>query len=93
MGNDIFIYANVPYEIKPYAELLKDGKNTIVFNRDRHENIMKRAETIGGDSRLVMEGDHIYHVSFVEKLLVPILAKLSNLVPGGGIWMNTQRPE
>ena len=28
-----------------------------------------------------------------EKLLVPLLAKLSNFVPGGGIWMNTQRPD
>ena len=31
--------------------------------------------------------------SFAEKLIVPILAKISNLVPGGGIWLNTQRPE
>ena len=29
----------------------------------------------------------------MEKLLVSILAKLANFVPGGGIWMNTQRPE
>ena len=33
------------------------------------------------------------HVNLLEKLLVPALSKLSNLVPGGGIWMNTQRPE
>jgi hypothetical protein len=32
-------------------------------------------------------------VNFAEKLLVPILSKLSNLVPGCGIWMNTMRPE
>jgi hypothetical protein len=32
-------------------------------------------------------------VTLLEKLLVPALAKLSNFVPGGGIWMNTQRPE
>ena len=31
--------------------------------------------------------------SLAEKLLVPLLAKLSNFVPGGGIWLNTQRPE
>jgi hypothetical protein len=29
----------------------------------------------------------------LEKLLVPLLAKLSAFVPDGGIWMNTQRPE
>jgi hypothetical protein len=32
-------------------------------------------------------------VTLTEKLLVPLLVKLTNFVPGGGIWMNTQRPE
>ena len=32
-------------------------------------------------------------VGLLEKLVVPALAKLSNFVPGGGIWLNTQRPE
>ena len=33
------------------------------------------------------------HVNLTEKLLVLILTRLTNFVPGGGIWMNTQRPE
>ena len=32
-------------------------------------------------------------VTLAEKLLLLLLAKLVNLVPDGGIWMNTQRPE
>ncbi|MEO1536017.1 MAG: hypothetical protein AAFS11_10745, partial [Planctomycetota bacterium] len=32
-------------------------------------------------------------VTLIEKLLVPALAKVANLVPEGGVWMNTQRPE
>ena len=32
-------------------------------------------------------------VTLLEKLLVTALAKVSNLVPGGGVWMNTMRPE
>ena len=35
----------------------------------------------------------VFHVTLAEKLLVLLLAKLANLVPEGGIWMNTQRPE
>ncbi|MCL2285506.1 MAG: hypothetical protein FWC32_03985 [Firmicutes bacterium] len=94
VNNEIYAYANVPYEIKPYAELLKDGKSTITFNREKHDAIMKRVEFFGTDGKLLTDDKGgIYYVSFVEKLLVPILAKLSNLVPGGGIWMNTQRPE
>ena len=49
---------------------------------------------IGGDGRLLMDRDGgICHVTLAEKLLVPALAKLSSLIPDGGIWMNTQRPE
>jgi hypothetical protein len=32
-------------------------------------------------------------VNFIEKVLATLLAKLSNFIPEGGIWMNTQRPE
>lgn len=93
MHNEIFTYAEVPYELKPYADLIKNGKDTLFFDKDRHDALVKRAEEFGSDGKLLMVDGNIYHVSFVEKILVPILSKLSNLVPGGGIWMNTQRPE
>ena len=49
---------------------------------------------MGADGRLLLRPDgSVYHVNLAEKLLVPLLSKLSNLVPDGGIWMNTQRPE
>ena len=32
-------------------------------------------------------------MNLAEKLLVPLLAKLSNFIPEAGIWLNTQRPE
>lgn len=35
----------------------------------------------------------IHRVSLLEKLLATTLAKVSNFIPEGGIWMNTQRPE
>jgi hypothetical protein len=93
-GAEIFSYADVPYEIKPYASLVADGKNTIAFNYERNDQIMSRVKQTGADGRLVTNADGtVRHVSLLEKLLVPVLAKLSNLVPGGGIWMNTQRPE
>lgn len=94
LTSDAFTYANVPYEIKPYAELLKDGKDTLIFAQEKHEAIMRRAAAYGSDAKLLEDnGGGIYHVSFLEKLLVPVLAKLSNLVVDGGIWMNTMRPE
>jgi hypothetical protein len=35
----------------------------------------------------------IQHAHFIEKILVTVLTRLTNYVPDGGIWMNTQRPE
>lgn len=93
LSREIFTYANVPYVIKPYDTFIQDAKNTIVFDFDKHNQIHEHVKSFGTDAKLLMVGDEIYRVSFVEKLMVPILAKLSNFVPGGGIWMNTHRPE
>jgi hypothetical protein len=89
-----FVYANVPYRIKSYDEIFRNPQDTIVFNRQLHEAIMHRSQSIGADGKLLsyVNGD-IIRVSFTEKLLVSLLTKLSNFVPDAGIWLNTQRPE
>jgi hypothetical protein len=90
----IFSYANVPYRIKPYKDLIADPRRSIVFDHEMDRKISDRANKLGADgkSRCDAAGG-IYHVNLLEKLLVPMLAKMSNLVLAGGIWMNTQRPE
>lgn len=89
-----FAYANVPYRIKSYTEVAADPYNTIVFDWDLHHRIEARVSVHGSDGRLVLDADEqVIHVSLTEKLLSLLLAKLVNFVPGGGIWMNTQRPE
>ncbi len=89
-----FSYANVPYRIKPFEALLEDPKNTVVYDEELAEKIEQRVERIGADGKLVLDADrNVYQVNLLEKLLVPLLAKLGNLVIDGGIWMNTQRPE
>jgi hypothetical protein len=94
LDQEIFVYANVPYRIKGYRALLKDPRNTVEFDQPRADEIDRRISQVGSDGRLVaLENGEIYRVSLLEKLLVTALAKLGNFVPGGGIWMNTQRPE
>jgi hypothetical protein len=90
----IFCYANVPYRIRPFDALLQDPKNTVDFDEAQAERIEHRVATMGADGKLVLDdnGD-VYQVNLLEKLLVPLLAKLGNLVVDGGIWLNTQRPE
>jgi len=95
LESDIFTYANVPYHIKNYDEIVSDPKNTIDFDQQKHESIMKLADKTGSDGKLVwIKGkDGPYHVTLMEKMLASLLSKLSNFIPGAGIWLNTQRPE
>ena len=91
---DIFSYANVPYKIKPYEDLLNDPHNTIEFDEKLNHIIEERVNQVGSDGKLVWtKSKKVYHVNLTEKLLVTSFAKLTNFIPGGGIWMNTQRPE
>ena len=94
LSKEIFVYANVPYRIKPYESLLANPCESIDFDDDAHAAIMALSATIGSDGKLVyLKRDGILRVNLTEKLLVPLLAKLSNFIPEAGIWMNTQRPE
>jgi hypothetical protein len=90
----LYSYANVPYRIRPLDALLKDPKNTVDYDEDLAARIEQRVEDMGSDGKLVLDAEgNVYQVNLLEKLLVPLLAKLGNLVVDGGIWMNTQRPE
>jgi len=90
----IHAYTIVPYEIAGFAALARDPKHSIRFNGDLHRSLQERAEAIGNDAKLVSDSQgNVILISLAEKLLVPLLAKLSNFVPGGGVWLNTQRPE
>ncbi|WP_159950987.1 hypothetical protein [Polaribacter septentrionalilitoris] len=90
----VFVYANVPYKIKSYQETLQNPKDTIDFDQKAHHKIDKLRAQIGADGALLRDAnDSIYRVNMMEKLLATLLAKVSNFIPEGGIWMNTQRPE
>ena len=90
----VFAYANVPYRIRPLAALLDDPKHTVDYDQALATRIEHLVETLGADGKLVLdEHGEVYQVTLLEKLLVPLLGKLGNLVVDGGIWMNTQRPE
>jgi hypothetical protein len=94
LTRDLFAYANVPYRIKPYAHLLADPKETVDFALDVETLVRRRVQSTGADGKLVWdEQGKVRLANLTEKLLVSILAKLSNFIPEAGIWMNTQRPE
>ncbi|MFT7699347.1 MAG: hypothetical protein ACI8S7_001173, partial [Candidatus Krumholzibacteriia bacterium] len=94
LAADIFSYAEVPYHIRPYEDILRDPSSTITYDKKQAKRIAARVEIMGTDGKLLADKNGaVHHVNLFEKLLVPALAKISNLVPDAGIWMNTQRPE
>lgn len=91
---EIFSYASVPYRIKDYNEILDDPYETIDFDDERNRELEKQYTLMGADAKMLMDGDrNIIKASLTEKILVSLLAKVVNFIPGAGIWMNTQRPE
>ena len=91
---EFFVYANVPYRIKSYSDILKNPKDTIDFDEHSDIKIRQRRDELGADGALLTDAKgQIIRVNFIEKILASVLAKMSNFIPEGGIWMNTQRPE
>ena len=94
LRRDLFSYANVPYRIAGYPAMRQDPHVTIEFDAAQNRTIEQLTTKAGTDGRLVQrEGGGVLHVNLTEKLLILALTRLTNFVPGGGIWMNTQRPE
>ena len=54
---DLFVYANVPYRIKPYQDLLKNPKDTIDFDEKTDEEIHVKREQLGADGALLRGED------------------------------------
>lgn len=94
LNQPLFVYANVPYRIKAYNDILKNPYDTIVYDNETEKLVAERFNLLGSDGKLIFDQQNqVYKVTLAEKLLTPLLAKLSNFVPHGGIWLNTQRPE
>ena len=94
LNRPVFSYANIPYRIKPYADMLEDAYNTITFDSQLDAQIEAKVANLGSDGKLLHDGDgNVLHATMLEKLLLLLLVKMANFVPEGGIWMNTQRPE
>jgi len=94
LDKEMFAYANVPYRLKSYSEIVSQPKNSIYFDAGLHDKIEKLVPEYGTDAKLILnrEGE-VLLVSFTEKILAALLSKLSNFIPEAGIWMNTLRPE
>ncbi len=88
------VFVDVPYRVAGWERILDDPRDTIDFDRARHDELVARKAQLGADGYLLTDPQgRTCRATLAEKLLLPALVKLGNLVPDGGIWMNTQRPE
>ncbi|WP_374657271.1 hypothetical protein [Inhella sp.] len=93
-NRSLFSFADIPYRLKPHAEQMASPKHTIDFDERAHERAHERRAQIGADGLLVCDdaGEPLL-ATLGEKLAVILLAKAGSLLPGGGLWLHTQRPE
>lgn len=90
----LFSFADVPYRLRPHAQQIAHPKDTIVFDDEAHARAHARAGRIGADGLMVCDAhERPVLATLAEKLAIIVLAKAGSLVPGGGLWLHTQRPE
>jgi hypothetical protein len=90
----LFSFADVPYRLKPHAAQVADPKHTIHFDHDAHRAAHARTAHLGSDGlRICDEAGEPVLATLGEKLATLLLAKAGSLLPGGGLWLHTQRPE
>ncbi|MCP4426571.1 MAG: hypothetical protein GY803_18925, partial [Chloroflexi bacterium] len=76
----VFAYANVPYRLRSYQEMLADWSQTIDFDVERDQATETAVSQMGTDGRLHRDNDgRIIHATMTEKMLTLLLAKLANL--------------
>jgi hypothetical protein len=94
LTKNVFVYANVPYRIKDFKEIVKDPKDTILFDHNLNHQLEDKVKETGADGKLLRnKKGQLVRANLTEKMMVSLLAKLSNFIPEAGIWLNTQRPE
>ena len=57
LEREIFCYADVPYRLKPYAEIVADPRATIIFDTELAARIDERVAAVGTDGKLVRDRD------------------------------------
>ena len=94
LNEPLFTSSNVPYRIKSYKDILSNPRNTIVFDKELSATLLANSKVYGTDAKLVLDkNSNPSLVTLTTKLLQIVISKSANLIPGGGIWLNTQRPE
>jgi hypothetical protein len=90
----LFSFADMPYRLKPHAAQVAHPKHTIHFDHEAtaraHAAPRRWAPTACWCATTPAQP---VLATLGEKLATIVLAKAGSLLPGGGLWLHTQRPE
>ena len=90
----VYTSSNVPYRLVDYKKILEKPRNSLVFDYELSDKLAAATKKYGSDQKLVLDTNgQPYLLTFAAKVMQIVLTKAANFVPGGGIWLNTQRPE
>ncbi len=93
-NKSIFATADVPYRLAGFEDTYAHPKKTVSFDEAAHDKAMSRVKAIGFDGRLVTDAQgQPLLTTMADKIFIDVLVKTANLIPGCGLWLNTQRPE
>jgi predicted transcriptional regulator len=53
LDDETHVYAEIPYRIRSYEEILKDPRNTVDYDDAWEKRIEERVERIGADGKLM----------------------------------------
>jgi hypothetical protein len=90
----LFSFSDIPYRLKSHAEQTARPKHTLNFDAVAHQQAQLRLQQLGADGLLVCDELGLPVMATLgEKLAIILLSKAGSLLPGGGLWLHTQRPE
>ena len=87
------MYVDVPYRLKPFEEILKTPGDTVIFDAAANDSLRRNIQSSGSDAVLVKTLIRRFIMCHSLRSYCNIAVKVSNFVPGAGIWLSTQRPE
>jgi hypothetical protein len=89
-----YAFARIPYKMKGFGDVKANPRDTIEYDDALSDAIDALVEKKGYDGQLLHDANgEVVYATLFQKLLIPVVEKLTHFVPEAGIWMNTQRPE
>jgi hypothetical protein len=92
LNTPAYVFADVPYRLKSWANIVADPRDTVEFDVERNEKLMALREKVGADGLLLRNSSgELVRATLTEKLLIPATRKAGE--PCSRRWSLDEYPE